>query len=74
MKNSTIYLKIDLGPVLDQTRMESHEVAELLDIMDLNAMEATPLCHVLTDMDTGEVTSVQEFETGLIAVERYTAQ
>lgn len=71
MKNSAIYVKIDLGPVLDQTRMSAEEITELLEVMDLNLCEATPLYHVLTDIDTERVVEVQDFKNGLTIMEGF---
>jgi hypothetical protein len=69
MKNSVIVASINLGPVLDQTRMTHEEVKELLDIMDLNDMEVVPTYHLLTDIDTGEIDTIQNLQSGVIVRE-----
>lgn len=71
MKNSAIYVKIDLGAVLDQTRMSAEETAELLEVIDLNLAAVTPLYHVLTDIDTERVVAVQDFKNGLTIMEGF---
>jgi hypothetical protein len=71
MKNSKIYVVINLGPVLDETVMSPTEVKELLECRDLNEMDITPLTHILTDLDTGDVVRVEDLETGLVTHERY---
>ena len=71
MKNSAIYVKIDLGAVLDQTRMSAEEITELLEVIDLNLAAVTPLYHVLTDIDTERVVAVQDFKNGLTIMEGF---
>lgn len=71
MKNSAIYVKIDLGTVLDETRMTAEDTKELLEIVDLNLAEVTPLYHVLTDIDSERVVEVQDFKNGLTIMEGF---
>lgn len=69
MKNSVIVARINLGPVLDETRMTHEEVKELLDILDLNDMEVVPTYHLLTDLDTDKIVTIQDLQSGVVVTE-----
>ena len=71
MKRSIVIARIDLGLVLDQTVMSHEEVGELLKIMDLNDFDITPTLHILEDIDTGDVVSMQNLKTGVTLIERH---
>jgi hypothetical protein len=71
MKNSEIIVRLDLGVVLDETRMSAEEVMDVVRCMDLNDMEVYPLAHVLRDIDTDRVVLFQDMQTGVNVLERY---
>ena len=64
MKNSYVYVRIDLGPVLDETVMDNADVIELIDYVDINLFPMEPMAHVLTDLDTGKIVSFESLVVG----------
>ena len=71
MKNSTLVVKIDLGVVLDQTRMSVEDFNELIRCIDLSHCDFTPCYHILTDIDTDEVVEVQPLQSGLPEIDDF---
>lgn len=72
MRRSIVVFKLDMGIVMDDTRMTAEDIHMLLDCMDLNKLDAKPVGHVLRDLDTDQVVLVQDLESGLNVSESYT--
>jgi hypothetical protein len=71
MKNSVVIVRLNLGPVLDETVMTHEDVNELLEVMDLNSFDITPTYHLLTDIDTGKVVKAQDLQSGVVVSESH---
>jgi len=71
MRKSELIVRLDLGLVIDESRMSAEEVMEAVGAMDLNDFPVYPVAHVLRDIDTDKVVLVQDMQTGVNIIERH---
>lgn len=73
MKRSKVLVEIDLGLVIDETKLTNEEIISTMEAVDLNMCDTRVLAHMFTNLETEEIMEQTDLKTGLRVFEHHRA-